>query len=299
MKTIKIFLLIIIIPSLFQSCTHETIIEDHHTPSITNISLPKLMESYDLWYVDYNATEGPGDIPFITRAFTISFLNGALYANNNLTGIGSTGNGFGIRIGAYNYYPNSIRIFHDVYGTFELEISQLTNNKIRIHDPFRKVSYYLTGYQRNNFGYNKLFNDNIHYFLQEYKAWEKVYTSRIGALNDFDKENFIQFLAGGTNNHFRSSKDLRGTNVNNIYWDFNGLYGVSNNLNPYTKNLTLDYDFWNNESFSLSVINDHRIRLFHNTSGTTYEFEGRGLVQYLRLPVSKTKTDVKNNWVKS
>ncbi|MFK7049652.1 nicotinic acid mononucleotide adenyltransferase [Flavobacterium davisii] len=289
---IKIFLLIIIIPSLFQSCTNEAIIEDHREPAATNTSISKRIESYDLWYIDYNATEGSGNIPFITRAFTISFLNGALYTNNNLAGIGSTGNGFGTRVGAYNYNSNSIRVFHDVYGTFELQISQLTKNKIRLYDPFRKVSYYLIGYQRSNFDYDKLFNDNIHYFLQEYKAWEKVYTSRIGALNDFDKENFIQFLAGGTDKRFRSSKDSPRTNVNNIYWDFTGLYGISNNLNPYTKKLTLDYDFWGNESFTLSVINDHRIRLFHNTSGTTYEFEGRGFIEYLRLTVSKAKTDV-------
>ncbi|QYS92180.1 hypothetical protein JJC04_06330 [Flavobacterium covae] len=73
MKTIRIFLLIIIIPSLFQSCTNEVIIEDRHTSTNSNKSLSKLMESYDLWYVDYNTTEGSGDIPFITRAFTISF----------------------------------------------------------------------------------------------------------------------------------------------------------------------------------------------------------------------------------
>ncbi|MFK7031449.1 nicotinic acid mononucleotide adenyltransferase [Flavobacterium oreochromis] len=283
MKTIKIFLLIIITPFIFQSCTNEIIVEDHNKPTNNNISLSKLMESYDLWYIDYNATQGSGNIPFLTRAFTISFLNGALYANNNLAGIGSTGNGFGTRIGAYNYYPNSIRVFHDLYGTFELDVYQLANNKIKISDPIHKVTYYLVGYQRSNFDYNKLFNDNIHYFLQEYKAWEKVYASRIGALNDFDKENFIQFLAGGTDNHFCSSKDLRGTNPNNIYWDFTGFYGISKNLNPYTKNLTLDYDFWGNESFTLSVINDHRIRLFHTPSGTTYEFEGRGFIQYLRL----------------
>jgi hypothetical protein len=40
------------------------------------------------------------------------------------------------------------------------------------------TTYYLIGYQRSNFDYDRLFYDNIHYFLQEYKAWEKVYTNK-------------------------------------------------------------------------------------------------------------------------
>ncbi|WP_428223978.1 nicotinic acid mononucleotide adenyltransferase [Flavobacterium sp.] len=289
MKTIKLLLLAIITPFILNSCTADVIIaDDYHSHGI---SLPELMESYDLWYVDYDATTGTGDVPFLTRAFTISLQDGRLFANNNLSGIGTTGNGFGIRIGSYGYYPNSIRFYHDVYGTFELEVIQINSNKIKLYSPSKNVTYYLTGYQRNTFDYNRLFNDNIHYFLQEYKAWEKVYTSRIGALNDFDKENYIQFIAGGNDKNFRSSKDLRGTSINTLYWDFTGLYGITNTSNPYLKNLTLDYDFWSNESFTLSVINDHRIRLYHNASGTTYEFEGRGFIQYMRNAASRTKSD--------
>lgn len=289
MKTIQLLFIAILSPFMLNSCTTDVIIaDDYHSHGI---SLPDLMESYDLWYVDYDATTGSGDIPFLTRAFTISLLEGRLYANNNLAGIGATGNGFGIRVGSYSYYPNAIRFFHDVYGNFELEVIQIATNKIKLYSRSRNVTYYLTGYQRNTFDYNRLFNDNIHYFLQEYKAWEKVYTSRIGALNDFDKENYIQFIAGGNDRNFRSSKDLRGTNINTIYWDFTGLYGISNTSNPYFKNLTLDYDFWGNESFTLSVINDHRIRLYHNASGTTYEFEGRGFIQYMRNAALRTKSD--------
>ena len=34
-------------------------------------------------------------------AFTLSFLDGVLYANNNLVDIGITGNGFGVPVGNY------------------------------------------------------------------------------------------------------------------------------------------------------------------------------------------------------
>ena len=50
----------------------------------------------------------------------------------------------------------------------------------------------------------------------------------------------------------------------------------------YLKTLTLDYDFFDNEHFELSVINDGTIELFHPASGTFYEFEGRGYIQFLR-----------------
>jgi len=48
------------------------------------------------------------------------------------------------------------------------------------------------------------------------------------------------------------------------------------------KTLTLDYDFFDNEYFELSVINDQRIELFHPSSETVYEFTGRGYIQFLR-----------------
>ena len=54
------------------------------------------------------------------------------------------------------------------------------------------------------FDYDFVFYDNIHYFLQEYEAWEKTFTSEIGAINEFDNENYLQFLAGG-NDLLRSS----------------------------------------------------------------------------------------------
>jgi len=135
-----------------------------------------------------------------------------------------------------------------------------------------------------------VFYDNIHYFLQEYEAWEKTYTSEVGALNEFDNENYLQFLAGGNDSTFRSSQDIDGSNVNNIYWDYTGIYGVQDVAeNDYLKTLTLDYDFFDNEYFELNVINDGLIELYHPTSGTYYEFEGRGYIEFIRL--SNTNSD--------
>ena len=54
-------------------------------------------------------------------------------------------------------------------------------------------------FRRNaSFDYDFVFYDNIHYFLQEYEAWEKTFTSELWVLlNEFDNENYLQFLAGG------------------------------------------------------------------------------------------------------
>ena len=280
MKAIKLLLLTLLTPLLFAACVVEH--DDYYDGYVDNgVTLPQLMERYELWYVDYNATTGSGDVPFLTRAFTVSFLNGTLYANNNVAYIGSTGNGFGIGIGYYDYTPTTVRVYHDIYGYYELEVVQLSTNRIKMIDHYHNVSYYLTGYQRSTFDYDGFFYDNITYFLQEYTAWEKVYTSNYGALNDFDNEHFLQFLASG--NQFRSSQDAPGTPANNVYWDFTGLYGVYNTSgNPYQKILTLDYDFWGNESFVLTVITDNRIRLLHQASVTVYEFQGKGYIQFMK-----------------
>lgn len=219
MKTIKLLFAIISASAMFSSCT---INEDGFVDN--GISLPELMEGYDLWYVDYPSTTGNGDVPFLTRAFTVSFLNGNLYANNNLVGIGSTGNGFGIKVGYYDYTPNTIRFYHDLYGYYELEVYQISANEIKLYDRYTNTTYYLIGYQRSNFDYDRLFYDNIHYFLQEYKAWEKVYTSQEGTPNLFDNENFVKFMAGGSDDTFKSSQDIPGTNLNSIYWDYTGYY---------------------------------------------------------------------------
>ncbi len=286
MKTIKLLFAIISASAMFSSCT---INEDGFVDN--GISLPELMEGYDLWYVDYPSTTGNGDVPFLTRAFTVSFLNGNLYANNNLVGIGSTGNGFGIKVGYYNYTPNTIRFYHELYGYYELEVYQISANEIKLYDRYSNTTYYLIGYQRSNFDYDRLFYDNIHYFLQEYKAWEKVYTSQEGTPNLFDNENFVKFMAGGSDDTFKSSQDIPSTNLNSIYWDYTGYYTVYNvSGNYYQKVLQLNYGSNDVENFNLSIINDGRIRLYHIASGTTYEFQGRGFIQYLRQNAMRTKT---------
>lgn len=281
MKTIKLLLGFALTATLFTSCYTEVIVDDYNTtPSIT---LNQLLSSYELWYVDINQTTGYGETPFLQIAFTISFRNGTVYANNNLVGFGSQGNGFGIAVGNYDAYDTILDVYHVIDGYETFDVYQIDSNTIELYNPFNDTSYFLHGYQRSNFDYDFVFYDNIHYFLQEYEAWEKTYTSTIGAINEFDNENYLQFLAGGNDSEFRSSQDVNVGNLNDIYWDYTGVYGVgdiSNNM--YLKTLTLDYDFFDNEHFELSVINDATIKLFHPASGTFYEFEGRGYIQFLR-----------------
>ncbi len=183
---------------------------------------------------------------------------------------------------------------HDIDGFETFDVYQIDNNTIELYNPNNDTSYFLHGYQRNNFDYDFIFYDNIHYFLQEYEAWEKTYTSEVGVLNEFDNENYLQFLAGGNDSEFRSSQDIDIANVDNIYWDYTGIYGVQDVTdNMYLKILTLDYDFFENEYFELDVINDGLIELYHPTSGTYYEFEGRGYIQFLKTATGKidiTKT---------
>ena len=182
-------------------------------------------------------------------------------------------------------------VYHDIDGFETFDVYQINSNTIELYNPNNDTSYFLKGYQRNIFDYDFVFYDNIHYFLQEYHAWEKTYTSAYGAINEFDNENFLQFIAGGNDSEFRSSQDLPGTSISNIFWDYTGLYGVGNiSNNNYLKTLTLDYDYFNNEYFELSVINDGKIELYHPASQTVYEFVGRGYIQYLKASDIKNKT---------
>ncbi|MGB5273252.1 MAG: nicotinic acid mononucleotide adenyltransferase, partial [Flavobacteriaceae bacterium] len=114
---------------------------------------------------------------------------------------------------------------------------------------------------------------------QEYEVWEKVYASDGGALNDFDRENYLQFFPS----YFRSSVDEVGTATGALQWDFVGDYQVYDTENDETlKTLTLAYDFLGNDYFELYVINDVTIELYHVASGSVYEFRGRGYQQYLK-----------------
>ena len=289
MKTIKLLSGIALIAILFTSCYTEVIIDDFDDTS--SISLNQLLNSYELWYIDINQTSGFGETPFLQIAFTVSFKSGTLYANNNLVGFGSQGNGFGISVGEYDAYDMILDVYHDIDGYVTFDVYQIDNNTIELYNPFNDTSYFLHGYQRNNFDYDFIFFDNIHYFLQEYEAWAKTYTSEVGVLNEFDNENYLQFLAGGNDSTFRSSQDENIGNVDNIYWDYTGIYGVQDVAdNMYLKTLTLDYDFFDNEFFELDVINDGLIELYHPSSGTFYEFEGQGYIQFMRNAEGKMDT---------
>ena len=202
MRAIKLLSGIVMIGTMLTSCYTEVIIEDE----IINdpvINTAFALESYELWYVDLNATRGAGEVPFIETAFTLSFIDGVLYANNNLVGIGKTGNGFGIDVGYYDILANAIEIDHDLGGTWVLEVFQLTGNTLELYDSSTDTSYYLKGYQRNTFDFDLVFYDNIIYFLQEYQVWEKVFTSVEGSPNEFDNENFLQFLSASNGSYFR------------------------------------------------------------------------------------------------
>lgn len=282
---------------LASSCYTEVLIEDEFFEE-SAFSVDQVLSTHELWYVDINATNGNGEVPFLQRAFTLTFDRGTLLANNNIAGIGKNGNGFGIDVGIYNPIRGGIEINHDVDGIWVLEVIPVNNRTIELFDRRSNTSYYLKGFSRNNFDYDMLFYDNIQYFLQEYDVWEKVYTSNIGALNDFDNENYLQFLSSNSGDFFKSSIDALGTNLNSLQWDFQGDYQVFDVANnPTLKTITLGYDFIGDDYFELYVINDKTIELYHPNSGTTYEFKGRGYIQYLKSEVkqsTKKRVKVKN-----
>ncbi len=290
MKRIKLLSGIAIMALVLISCSADFIIVDDHVDDVPNVNLSTVLNSHELWYVDIDRSYGNGDIPFLQKAFTISFNNGHLFANNNLVGIGSQGNGFGIDVGYYNSFEIDyiLDISHDLDGFYSFEVTQLSYNEIELYYRPANISYVLVGYNRANFDYDRLFYDNIHYFIQEYVAWEKVYTSDYGAINEFDYENFLQFVPGGGEDNFRSSQDQVGTDIDSLYWDYIGIYNVNDVVgNDYLKRLTLSYDFLGNEFFELSVINDNTIELYHPDSGTLYRFEGRGYIQYKRTETKR------------
>ena len=290
MKTIKLLLTFALTATLLTSCYKETVIIEPPIEEVP-LSINQLLNAYELWYVDINATLGYGETPFLQKGFTISFLDGVLYANNNIVGIGESGDGFGIDVGVYDAYDMILDVNHDLDGFSTFDVFQVNGSRIELYNPDNDTSYFLEGYQRTTFDYDFVFYDNIHYFLQEYEAWEKTYTSEFGAINEFDNENYLQFLAGGNDSTFRSSKDDYGLNPNYIFWDYTGIYGVGNIVDDlYLKTLTLDYDFMGNEFFELTVINDETIELFHPNSKTVYEFKGRGYIQYLKTANGKKQT---------
>ncbi len=286
MRTIKLLLGILIAITTLNSCVVRN---DNF------ISAEEVVSGYDLWYVDIHNRGGNTEIPYLSSAFTVSFLNGRLYANNNIVDIGRTGNGLGIQVGSYQTFDDGVlETFHNIDGNHAFEIDVLSNNEIRIYDINSDASYLLVGYNRNDFDYDRLFYENIEFFLQEYVAWERIGT-RNGAPNPFDAEHFLQFTPKNITT-FYSSHDDFGTNVDFINWDYVGSYTVSditgfNDL----KFLTLNYDGGDIEEFELSVVNDGTVDLFHVSTGTTYTFSGRSFIQLLKSKSGKTAKDVVRN----
>ncbi len=297
MKNGKLLFGILLIGLLASSCYTEVVIEDDFIEA-SPVNTALVLESYDLWYVDINATKGNGEVPFLQTAFTISFDHGLLRANNNLVGIGKTGNGLGIGVGSYGTLFGAVEVDHDLDGTWLLEVFAVNNSTLELYHAQSKTSYIIKGYQHNSFDYDQVFYDNINYFLQEYEAWEKTYTSELGVINEFGDENFLQFLTGTNGDFFRSSVDGAGTPVGNLQWDYEGDYEVFDVANdPSLKTLTLDYDFMGNDYFELYVIDDSTIELYHVDSGTVYEFQGREYIQFLKSgdKVGKKRSKVKNS----
>lgn len=284
MKSIKLLLATIITGAFLSSCT--TIFNDpflEYEPT-----LEEVVSDYDLWYIDYHRTTGNGDIPYVSKAFTLSFVNGILYANNNIVDIGRTGNGLGIDVGTYNTFNGLLETNHDLDGANDFEVTIVSNNEIELYNYRQNVSYYLVGYQVNQFDYDRLFYENIEYFLQEYIAWEKVDVQG-GLENAFDDENYLAFTPENITT-FYSSQDNFGTQVDYINWDYVGGYEIFDVAGfEDLKILTLNYDGGDIEEFELSVINDGRVRLYNINSETTYDFAGKGFIQFLKGGKKKTK----------
>ena len=294
MKRTIHFLSLFFIGLLVSSCYTEVIIEDDFIEE-SPVNTALVLESFDLWYVDINASNVRASVPFLQNAFTVSFNRGVLFANNNLVGIGRTGNGIGIDVGSYGTLAGAVEINHDLDGRWILEVYALNSDTIELYDANSDSSYVLRGHYTNTIDYTGIFYDNIHLFLQEYRAWEKSFTSEVGALNDFDDENYLRFVSGNGRGTFESSIDAVGLAPGQIQWDYVGNYEVFDVANDETlKTLTLDYDFLGNDYFELYVINDGTIELYHVPSGTTYEFRGRGYQQFLKGDGKQGKPRIKS-----
>ena len=297
MKSLKLLFIFSIIGVLFSAC--NTASENDFRGN--EISLEEVVSGYDLWYVDYHRTIGNREIPFVSNAFTLSFLNGILYANNNIVDAGFTGNGLGIDVGTYDAFSGVLETRHVIDGRHDFEVTLSSSNELRLHSYRQNVTYFLIGYQINTFDYDKLFYENIEYFLQEYDAWEKTVFAG-GVANPFDEENYLQFVPQDITT-FYSSKDDFGMQVADIEWKYVGGYEVFDVVGfEDLKIITLNYDGGVIEEFELSVVNDGKIRLFNLNSETTYDFEGRGFIPYLKgektAKASANNTDRKRTKVK-
>ena len=113
MKTIKLLTGYFLLATFMVSCYADVLIEDEFIEE-SAFNTEQVLQSYDLWYVDINATRGNGEVPFLQRAFTISFDRGVVYANNNIVGLGKTGGGYGIDVGTYATLRGIVDIDHQL-----------------------------------------------------------------------------------------------------------------------------------------------------------------------------------------
>ncbi|MEP2970283.1 MAG: nicotinic acid mononucleotide adenyltransferase, partial [Nonlabens ulvanivorans] len=113
MRTFYKILGSLLIAVTIASCETEVVIGNGFDNRPT---LNEILSNQELWYVDLNDTQGNPDIPFMTKAFTMSFDFGTLYANNNLVGVGSAGAGLGLDVGSYQILNNQVSILHDIDG---------------------------------------------------------------------------------------------------------------------------------------------------------------------------------------
>lgn len=279
MRLLKITFSLAISLLLFSSCIINEYSSDYTEEQLDD---PSFVEAYDVWYLDYHATQGSDEIPYLQLAFTLSFDRGKLYANNNISGVGFQGNGYGLQIGNYDLNRGLLVANHDLDGQDTFEVYQLSKNEIELYNATTDTSYFLIGYDVDEFDYDKLFYENIEYLLQDFEIWRKYDTSIAGTRNEFDYENFLSFTAE-KNNTFYSSKSKVGTDIDLVYWNYEGNYEVFD-IDGYDdlKVLTLGYDSVNTETFELTVVNDTIVELFHINSGTTYKFEGDYFIQYLK-----------------
>lgn len=267
MKAVKLLLSVLALTFLV-SCSSDNDIP----PPVEPISLYELLAEYEVWYVDYGKSYGTGDVYYVAQAFTLSYLNGVMHANNNLVGIGETGNGLGIDVGTYDTNGMTLITNHNIDGRIDFHVKQLNVNTIELYNFEEDVTYVLEGFQTTTFDYDGLFYDNLDLMVQEYDGWEKTYVSDDGDLNPFDDENYLTFFYEDGDNTFLSSIDETGLEIGDVIWDYQGLYNITID----SQILTLNYDGGDTEKFDLTVINDNVLEMYHLSSGTTYQFTGRG-----------------------
>lgn len=266
----KIFIIPILMLLTLSSCS----VDDKYD---NRLHLHEFLHSFDLWHIDINQTMGNARIPMLSRAFTMTFhYNTEVTANNNLVGLGTIGNGYGLRIGRYNTSGDHLTISHDRDGVFHFKVVQISSNEIDLIDLDSDAVYRLIGYRKAKFDYNQLFFDNIAYFLQEYEFWQKSHTSVQGLENPFDQENFLFFFNNKGAYAFETKHLLYNSNLIGF-----GTYRIESTNFKDVKRLILLYGR-DTEVFELRVINDQTIELYHLKSRTTYEFVGMRNIVFLK-----------------